>query len=85
MFIDSYAVDVYNEFMYKSIGEKLRSMRKQNKQTLKKVSQKTGLSVSFISDMERGVTDPSLKTIIKLAKFHNITVRNLFLGVEELS
>lgn len=35
--------------------------------TLMELAEKTGLSASFLSDIERGRTDPSMKTLRKLA------------------
>ena len=86
-FIDNYAISEYTVFMkqWNSIGEKLRAMRKTGKLTLKDVSKKTGLSISFISEMEVGMVDPSLKTLIKMANFYKTTVHILFEEVEGLS
>jgi len=46
---------------------KLRELRKYNKWKLIDVAQMTGLSPSFLSDVERGVTSPSFDTLQKLA------------------
>lgn len=35
--------------------------------TLKNLAEATGLSISFLSDIERGRTDPSVKTLLKIA------------------
>jgi transcriptional regulator with XRE-family HTH domain len=45
----------------------LRWLRKMREMTLKETSKKSGLSVSFLSDMERGRVRPSLETLQKLA------------------
>lgn len=49
------------------LGSTLRTMRKTNRLTLKQASELTGLSLSFLSDVERGIVDPSLTTLQKLA------------------
>lgn len=49
----------------------MRRIRKEYEKTLKEVSEGTGLSISFLSDMERDVTLPSLKTLVKLSEFYN--------------
>ena len=66
------------------LGERLRLIRKEKKLTLKDLSQLADLSVSYLSDMERGVVNPSVETLQKVAKAHNMTVQGLFSGVEEL-
>jgi len=85
--LDNYVISEYTFIMekWKSIGDKLRALRKSGKFTLKDVSKKTKLSLSFISEIELGVVDPSLKTSIKLAKFHKTTVYGLFSGIEGMS
>ena len=66
------------------LGERLRFIRKENKLTLKDLSQLADLSVPYLSDMERGVVNPSIETLQKVAKAYNMTVKDLFSGVEEL-
>lgn len=66
------------------IGETLRQYRRNNvRMTLKEVNEKTGLSISFLSDIERGTTNPSLDTIYKLANCYNVSVRDLIPEKEE--
>ncbi len=64
------------------IGERLRWYRKHNSKRLRELSSATGLSMSFLSDVERGKTMPSLATCQKLANAHGITLTLLFSGVE---
>ena len=60
------------------LGEILRSLRKgTHGQTLVQVSETTGLSVSFLSDVERGRTNPSLETLEKLARYYGTSVEYL--------
>ena len=66
------------------LGERLRLIRKEHQLTLKDLSQLANLSVPYLSDMERGVVNPSVETLQKVAKAYNMTVRDLFSGVEEL-
>ena len=66
------------------LGERLRLMRKENKLTLKDLSQIADLSVPYLSDMERGVVNPSIDTLQKVAKAYNTTVKKLLIDVEEL-
>lgn len=66
-----------------NIGEKLRILRKgPPKYTLAQVSEATKLSVSFLSDVERGRTKPSLDTLERLSRFYRIAPEELLQGVE---
>ncbi|HET59538.1 MAG TPA: XRE family transcriptional regulator [Chloroflexi bacterium] len=60
-----------------NISDRLRRTRKMSHMTLKDVSLKTGLSISFLSDIERGRTKPSLETVYKLAECYGISVHGL--------
>jgi len=55
----------------------LRRRRKKLELTLKDVNKLTGLSVSFLSEIERGKTNPSIETIQKLANCYNVHVSDL--------
>jgi transcriptional regulator with XRE-family HTH domain len=46
--------------------------------TLEDVSKKTGLSKSFLSQVERGITEPSITSLKKVAKEYGYSVVNLF-------
>ena len=66
------------------LGERLRLLRKERQLTLKGLSQLADLSVPYLSDIERGTVNPSIETLQKVAKAYNMTVKELFSGVEEL-
>ncbi len=53
--------------------ERLRIVRKRKDMTLAEVAEATGLSVSFLSDLERGRTDPSFSTLKKLASCYRVS------------
>ena len=65
-----------------SLGSKLHNMRKARNLTLSNVSETTGLSLSFLSDIERGRTLPSLKTLARIAAALNVTVIAALEGVD---
>ena len=67
-----------------TLGRRLRLIRREKKMTLKDLSQLAGLSVPYLSDVERDVVNPSVETLQKVAKAFNMTVRDLLSGVEEL-
>lgn len=64
------------------IGEALRAYRITRKKRLREVSSAAGISVSFLSDIERGRVLPSLETCQALANFYNISLSWLFSDVE---
>ena len=55
----------------KTIGETFRYHRNKNGMKLWEVSAQSGLSVSFLSDLERGRAQPSLATIEKLCTVYD--------------
>jgi transcriptional regulator with XRE-family HTH domain len=59
------------------LGTRLRMLRKARGYTLADVSKETDLSVSFLSDIERGHTKPSLDSLEKLAACYQLTVNDL--------
>ena len=62
------------------LGNHLRKLRKAKRLSIRDVRRKSGLSISFISDLERGVTNPSIITIAKLAFAYNLSLSKLFEG-----
>ncbi|MDH4266093.1 MAG: cupin domain-containing protein [Deltaproteobacteria bacterium] len=61
-----------------NLGERIREERRIRKLTLEKLSQKTGLSKSFLSQVERGLAQPSVSSLKKIALHFGISVVNLF-------
>ena len=66
------------------LGERLRFIRKEHQLTLKDLRERADLSVPYLSDMERSVVNPSIATLQKIADAYNMTVQDLFTGVEGL-
>ena len=68
----------------KNIGFVLKQARKARRLTLKDVSRETGISVSFLSDIERGETNPSIGTLETLTSYYSIelSIENLALDPE---
>lgn len=66
------------------LGERLRLIRNEHQMRLKDLNQIADLSVPYLSDLERGVVNPSIESLQKIARAYNITVKDLFSGVEEL-
>ncbi|MEG2342465.1 MAG: helix-turn-helix domain-containing protein [Bacilli bacterium] len=64
-----------------NVSTKLKSLRKENKLTLKELSAKSGVSVSFISDIENMRRKPSIDTLETLSKALGVSI-NVFFGNE---
>lgn len=67
------------------LGERLRELRMNRSLTLKQVSEDTGLSVSFLSLVERDKVSISVDNLERLARFYSIRMVHLFQGVEDSS
>ena len=50
------------------IGSAIRSRRRQLNLTLNEISEKTGLSIGFLSQVERDLSSPSLSSLVSIAK-----------------
>jgi transcriptional regulator with XRE-family HTH domain len=66
----------------KEIGKMIRMERLKRQLTLEQLSQKTGLSRSFLSQIERGIGQASITSLKKIAQHFGISVVQLF-GDEE--
>ncbi|AII36488.1 MULTISPECIES: helix-turn-helix domain-containing protein [Bacillus] len=58
--------------MSNNTGLKLKKLRKSKKLTLRDLADKLGVTHSYLSKIERGVTNPSLKMINSLAEFFDV-------------
>ena len=56
------------------LGKKIRHLRKSQKLKLNDVAEKSGLSVSYISQLERDLVEPSLSSLKKIASALNTPV-----------
>ena len=55
------------------VGEKIRKLRKEKKLTLKDIAEATGLSIGYISQLERGAVEPSLASLRKVSEFLGVS------------
>lgn len=51
-----------------SLGKKIRSRRRAIDMTLQQVSERVGLSIGFLSQIERGTSTPSLSSLCNIAE-----------------
>ncbi|PKM81652.1 MAG: transcriptional regulator [Firmicutes bacterium HGW-Firmicutes-14] len=60
-----------------SLGNKLRALREERGLTLKEMGKISGLSFTYLSEIERGTVCPSVETIKDLAGFFKVPVSTL--------
>ena len=61
-----------------AIGQQLVKLRRGLRLTLAEVAERTGVSVSFLSSLERGYSNASIATLQKLARLYKTSVLSFF-------
>lgn len=64
--------------MAESIGERIKALRTEQRMTLAELGEKAGLSTSYLSQIERDKTTPSLSTLTAIAKALDARLRYFF-------
>lgn len=59
------------------VYKRIRDLRKKHDYTLKDLSDKTGLSVSFLSQVERGATTLAITSLKKIADAFEVPIKNI--------
>ena len=62
----------------RAVGQRLRLLRRARALSLETVASRTGLSIGFISQVERGLSSPSLRVLALLADTLQIGIGGLF-------
>lgn len=62
----------------KEVSEKIKSFRKESDKTLKQLSDLTGLSVSFLSQVERAESSLAITSLNKIAEALNTPITSFF-------
>ncbi len=65
-----------------ALGLNVRRNREAREFTQEKLSEKSGLDPTYISDIERGRRNPGIKNVAKLAKALGLTTAELCQGVD---
>lgn len=76
--------------MTMNIAERVRELRKQNSLTLndlrnkliEKFGEEGALSIPYLSEVERGISTPSIKTLEKMAHAFDVSLSDFLSGVE---
>lgn len=59
-------------------GKKLRALRRASDMTQENLAEKIGVSVEFVSNVERGINAPSFETLEKIAVVLKTKYKDLF-------
>lgn len=65
------------------IGGKLKRLRKEHRLSLQEMADRSGISIGQISQIERGRSSPSVRTLVSLCCALGLTVGTLFNGVAQ--
>lgn len=63
-----------------SLGSVLRDHRRESSVTLRELSARSGVSLGYISEVERGIKDPSSEMLEDLCNGLGLTVEDLLVG-----
>jgi transcriptional regulator with XRE-family HTH domain len=63
-------------WMVSDFGTKLRAKRQHQKMTLKQLAEKTGLSISLLSEIERGLAQPSMSSLRRIVRAMDLSMFN---------
>jgi len=66
-----------------NVGERVKQVREERELTLTDISQRTGLDVAFLAQIENGSIAPPLGTVIKLAKALDLKMGYFISGEED--
>lgn len=68
--------------METKIGKQIQQLRKSENMSQEKLAEKLNVSRHSISNWERGVNNPDLKTILEITKLFKVSLNQLIKGVE---
>ena len=65
-----------------SLGRRVRLLREGKEFTQEKLAERSSLHATYISDIERGVRNPGIKNVSRIAKALGVTTAELCKGVD---
>ena len=66
-----------------ALGEQLRRRRQERRDTLDETAERAGISMQYLSEIERGLKEPSSEMIAAVAGALDVTLLDLTLAVAE--
>lgn len=71
-------MDIHEEVKALKLGRQIRQIRNRKRLTLKNVSDVTGLSKPFLSQIENNLTVPPIATLLKISKALGVDIGHFF-------
>lgn len=68
--------------MLRALGRQIRELRKARNMTLSELASRTGLSVSYVSQVERSISSPSVVALYEISRALNVNVSFFFAAGE---
>ena len=65
----------------KELGMRIRYLREQKKMTLEDLSFESNVNKNYLSDLERGNRNPTVKILARIAEALEVTLEELFKGI----
>ena len=66
----------------KQLGMRIKYLRSLNKWSQEDLALEAGINKNYLSDLERGSRNPTVKILEKIAKALDITLEELFKGIQ---
>ena len=66
------------------LGMRIRFLRKQRKLSQEDLALNAGVNKNYLCDLENGRRNPSLEVLERIANAFNITLEELFRGIETI-
>ena len=66
----------------KRLGTRIREIRKRLRLNQEEVSHQAGMGLSFYAEVERGIGNPSVETLVKIANALGVSFTELLVGEE---
>ncbi len=64
--------------LYKQIGERIRTLREMRGLTMEKLAYESGISKGGLSEIERGMKEPRISTLVKICETLEISMKDFF-------
>ena len=68
----------YDKVLCKKVGKRINYLRKDKNMTQEELAYSANISPSYLSAIERGITDTTISTIKRLSKALTVTIQELF-------
>ena len=65
-----------------AVGQRIRDLRRSRKLSLETIAARTDLSIGFLSQIERGLSSPSLRVLATIANVLGVVIAGLFGAAE---